>query len=118
MVHPFARPGRVALFAYALALGLALGGCGGPEPATAAGASAPRWRDQTSKSQQLAFMKKVVVPKMEGVFQAHDAKRYGDFGCKTCHGPAGNDPKVFLPKLTMKDGKLTAFSEAPEIAKF
>jgi hypothetical protein len=27
-------------------------------------------------------------------------------------------PKDFLPKLTFKDGKLTAFADKPEISKF
>jgi hypothetical protein len=63
-------------------------------------------------------MKAVVAPRMEKVFQGHDAKRYGDFGCKTCHGPASADPKVFLPKLALKNGEIAAFSEKPEVAKF
>jgi hypothetical protein len=38
--------------------------------------------------------------------------------CKTCHGPAYKEPKEFLPHLTMKDGKITAFAEKPEVSKF
>jgi len=116
MLDPLARPARAGLLACTLALGL---GCGsGAEPLTAAGASAPRWKDQQTKSQELAFMKKIVVPQLSSVFQSYDAKRHEDFGCKTCHGPAAGHPKAFLPKLAMKDGKLAAFSEQPEIAKF
>jgi hypothetical protein len=116
MLEPLARPVRAGLFACALVLGF---GCGsGAEPLTAAGASAPRWKDQQTKSQEIGFMKKVVVPQMSGVFQSYDAKRYEDFSCKTCHGPGAGHPKAFLPKLAMKDGKLAAFSEKPEIAKF
>ena len=66
----------------------------------------------------MAFMKKNIVPAMAPVFQGHDAKRYADFGCATCHGPAYKDPHEFLPHLTLKDGNLTAFKEKPEIAKF
>ncbi len=32
------------------------------------------------------FMKEVVVPKMQPLFQAHDPKEFAEFGCKTCHG--------------------------------
>jgi cytochrome c553 len=70
------------------------------------------------RDQQAAFMKKNVMPNMKPVFQAHDATRYANFSCKTCHGPEFKDPHEYLPKLTMKDGKLTAFAEKPEVAKF
>lgn len=71
-----------------------------------------------TKDQDVAFMKKYVVPEMEPVFKGYDAKRYANFSCKTCHGPKFQKPQEFLPKLTFKDGKLTAFAEHPEIAKF
>jgi hypothetical protein len=71
-----------------------------------------------TKDQQIAFMKKNVVPEMEPVFKGYNAKRYAEFGCKTCHGPKFREPKDFLPKLTFKDGKLTAFADKPEISKF
>lgn len=58
------------------------------------------------------------VPSMASVFQAADATRCTGFGCKTCHGPGFRTPRHYLPKLAMKDGKLTAFAEKPEIAKF
>ena len=63
-------------------------------------------------------MKKYVVPEMEPIFKAYNAKRYEKFGCKTCHGPKFQEPKDYLPKLTFKDGKLTAFADKPEISKF
>jgi hypothetical protein len=63
-------------------------------------------------------MKANVVPRMGAVFKAKDAAHYAAFGCKTCHGPSMKDPKEFLPHLAMKDGKMTAFAEKPEVAKF
>ena len=66
----------------------------------------------------MAFMKKNIVPAMGPVFQGRDATRYADFGCKTCHGPEYKDPHEFLPHLTVKNGKLLAFTEKPAIAKF
>jgi cytochrome c551/c552/predicted small lipoprotein YifL len=76
------------------------------------------WSDAMPKEQQMAFMKQNVLPRMSKVFQAHDATKYADFGCKTCHGPEYKNPHEFLPHLALKDGKMTAFAEKPEIAKF
>jgi hypothetical protein len=76
------------------------------------------WTDGMTKDQEVAFMKKNVVPEMEPVFKTFDAKRYEKFSCKTCHGPKFQVPKDFLPKLTFKDGKITAFASKPEISKF
>ncbi len=97
-------------------------------PAPASSSSAPSgseadavpavWSRTMSKDQQMAYMKKNVAPRMAKVFQSANATRYADFGCKTCHGPEYKDPKEFLPALTMKGGKLTAFADKPEIAKF
>jgi hypothetical protein len=97
-----------------------------PKPAeTAAAPEAPPsspahdvWKEGMTKDQQIAFMKKNVVPEMEPVFKGYNAKRYAEFGCKTCHGPKFKEPKDYLPKLTFKDGKLTAFADKPEISKF
>jgi hypothetical protein len=99
-----------------------------PKPAeTAAAPAAPEappppahdiWSDGFTKDQAVAFMKKNVVPEMEPVFKGYDAKRYEKFSCKTCHGPKYQVPKDFLPKLTFKDGKITAFASKPEISKF
>jgi hypothetical protein len=107
-----------------------------PEPAPSATAEAPKptetaaapeappppahdvWKEGMTKDEEIAFMKKNVVPEMGPVFKGYNAKRYAEFGCKTCHGPKFKEPKDYLPKLTFKDGKITAFAEKPEIAKF
>jgi mono/diheme cytochrome c family protein len=73
------------------------------------------WKEATTKEQQIAYMKANVVAPMAKVFQASDTKRYADFGCMTCHGPKFLEPKAFLPKLTMKNGKFVA---KPETVKF
>lgn len=78
---------------------------------------ADAWSDGFTKEQKVAFMKTHVSPRMAKVFQAGDAKRHAEFGCKTCHG-AGKAPQEHLPKLTMKDGKLTCFAEKPDVSKF
>lgn len=111
-----------------ITVGLFLSACAGsaPQPTTpestapvAAEPSAPEaWSDDLSQAQKAAFMKAYVVPGMAPLFQAFDATKHADFGCATCHGPEGKDPKAFLPKLIFKDNQLTAFAEQPEMAKF
>jgi hypothetical protein len=76
------------------------------------------WTKDMTKDQEVAFMKKNVVPEMEPVFKGYDAKMFDKFSCKTCHGPAFKDPHMFLPKLTFKDGKITSFEKKPAISKF
>jgi mono/diheme cytochrome c family protein len=85
--------------------------------ATAAAAEPATWKETTSKDQKLAYMKAKVLPAMAKVMAPEGSKR-PDVTCKTCHGPNYADPKTFLPKLTMKDGKITAFAEKPEVANF
>jgi hypothetical protein len=93
----------------------------GTASAAASGTLAPTpaaWSDDLPKDQKQAFMQVHVLPRMSKVFQASNPQHYGDFGCKTCHGPMWKEPKDYLPKLSMKDGKLTAYSERPAVAKF
>jgi len=88
-------------------------------PESAGPASAPAaWRDDMSKEEKGAFMKAKVAPRLGAVFQAADANRYAKFGCVTCHGPKFQTPKDYLPKLTMKGGKITAFADKPQVAQF
>ncbi|HEY3254589.1 MAG TPA: hypothetical protein VGJ91_11595, partial [Polyangiaceae bacterium] len=96
-----------------------------PKPAETAAApeAAPPahdvWTEGMTKDQEVAFMKKNVVPEMGPIFKAYDAKRYAEFSCKTCHGPKFKLPKDFLPKLTFsKEGKLVSPADEPAIAKF
>jgi hypothetical protein len=129
---------QIAALGSTLAFAAACGGPPGPAapttPAQAAAVATPNttpaaaptaevalptsWSKDMTKDQQMAFMKKNILPAMGPVFQAHDATKYADFSCKTCHGPEYKNPHDYLPKLTMKDGKMTAFAEKPEIAKF
>ena len=81
--------------------------------------SAPTaWSDDMPKQDKGAFMKLKVAPRLGAVFRAADANRYANFGCGTCHGPKFQLPKDFLPKLTLKDGKITAFADKPQVAQF
>jgi cytochrome c551/c552 len=91
-----------------------------PAPAASAPAAGASnvWRADFTMDQQIAFMKTNVVPHMGPVFQAANAKRYADFGCKTCHGPNGKPPPEFLPHLTLQGGKMTCFVQNPDVSKF
>ena len=50
-----------------------------------------------SDKQKGEFMKKKVVPAMAKTFQEFDAKKYADFGCKTCHGKGADDHSFKMP---------------------
>lgn len=76
------------------------------------------WKDAADGKQKGLFMKAKVLPKMKEIFQAHDAKKFAEVTCKTCHGPEHKNPKEFLPKLTFKGGKFTAEKEKPAMFKF
>lgn len=83
-----------------------------PAASSAAPVAVPSaWSKDLSKEQKVAFMKAVVMPKMEKVFKDYDAKAYAEVGCGTCHGKPPKDPHEALPKLTFKKGKITAFDD-------
>ena len=53
--------------------------------------------EQMDHAARLAHMTAVVEPKMKQSFQAHDAERFADFGCATCHGPGVEDGTYAMP---------------------
>ena len=71
------------------------------------------------RDQQFQHMKTVIRPTMGKLFADFDATKYGDFGCKGCHGEKKEDPHKVLPKLTLSgDGFKKLFAEKPAIMKF
>ncbi len=113
---------RVSHTPFSLLAVLALAACGGSEPAatTAAAAAAPGTAfGAMTKDQKLNHMKTVIQPTMGGLFKTFDGKKYGDFGCGTCHGEKKEDPHKALPKLKLSgDGFKKLSAEKPEIMKF
>ncbi|HEY4159251.1 MAG TPA: hypothetical protein VGM29_14180 [Polyangiaceae bacterium] len=93
-----------------------------PAPSTSAAPAEPAapaaWADDLPVDQKKAFMKAVVMPRMSKVFQAFNADHYKDFSCHTCHGQKFSLTQEALPKLTFAGGKMTAFKDKPEVAKF
>jgi hypothetical protein len=72
-----------------------------------------------TKEQKLDHMKTVVMPTMKKVFQEHDAQKYADFGCKTCHGDKKQDPRQVQHELTLSgDGFEKLMASKPEMTKF
>jgi hypothetical protein len=64
--------------------------------------------DKLEHDQRIAFMKQKVVPTMKPIFQNHDAKKFAEFGCKTCHGEQAKEghfdmPNPKLSKLNFAD---------------
>ena len=64
--------------------------------------------EDLDQDQRAQFMKEKVVPAMEPIFKNHDAKKYAEFGCVTCHGEQAKQghfdmPNPDLPKLLFKD---------------
>jgi hypothetical protein len=53
--------------------------------------------DSLDHDQRIQFMKEKVVPTMEPLFKNHDATKYADFGCKTCHGEGAKEGKFDMP---------------------
>jgi hypothetical protein len=64
--------------------------------------------EKLDPGQKAQFMKEKVVPAMTPLFQNHDAKKFAQFGCETCHGKGVKDhhfdmPNKELPKLVVKE---------------
>jgi len=64
--------------------------------------------EKLDQEQRIEFMKQKVVPVMKPIFQNHDATKYAEFGCVTCHGEQAKQghfdmPSPHLPKLDFKD---------------
>ena len=88
-------------------------------PAAASAPAAAMPFKAMTHDQQLAHMKTVIQPTMGKLFTAFDGKKYGDFGCGTCHGAKKEDPHKALPKLTLSgDGFKKLAAEKPAIMKF
>lgn len=81
-----------------------------------------RW-DELSVGDKTTYMIEVVEPKMRAAFEEHDAERFADFGCATCHGAGADDgtyamPNPALPHLREKGFYKEHRKATPEITKF
>lgn len=71
----------------------------------------PKFDDMTHE-QKMALMKDVVLPKATTLLQEHDAKKFADVKCATCHGPGAKDGKFDMP-----NPKLPKLDSTDEFAK-
>lgn len=74
-------------------------GSGDGEETTAAtepGAPGVAWADK-NRQQRMETMGLVVFPSMKEAFAGHDAERFGDFKCQTCHGDDAKDVDYKMP---------------------
>src|SRR5262245_1881633 len=90
----------------AMACGPKTGGGGGGGGATGVLPDVPF--EQFNQDQKIQFMKQTVMPTMKPLFQGHDAGKFKNFGCKTCHGPDADQgqfhmPNDHLPKLNFSN---------------
>jgi hypothetical protein len=126
--------GMSFVFAGSLLFAVACGGsqpavdapppAGGEEAAPETPAPPPTkpFHDLTQE-EKFEVMKKVVVPTMKPLFQAHDAEKFKDFGCVTCHGPRAKQgkfdmPNPELPKLKFADNLKHHQEKTPAMLTF
>ncbi len=108
------------------------GGSTTPEPSTESGGGgetetpppveeAKTWSDMDRQA-RMEYMGTVVYPRMKTEFQGHDAERFGEFTCASCHGEDKEDVDFKMPNdLTPlpTEGTMEAATEMDaEIAKF
>lgn len=79
----------------ALSLLLLLPACKVGKATTVAGHE-QRW-DELPRADKMAYMVDVVEPQMREAFQAHDATRFAEFDCATCHGEGASDGSFAMP---------------------
>lgn len=53
--------------------------------------------------ERMQHMGAVVMPRLQAVFEAHDAKRFADFGCVTCHGEGARDGSFEMPNPNLAE---------------
>jgi hypothetical protein len=71
-------------------------------------AGPPKPFGEMSVQEQKDYMMELVMPIMQGHFQAFDDDMYAEFGCPTCHGPEPDErdfkmPDAALPSLPAPD---------------
>lgn len=129
-MRPMKRSNSIQL-AFVILSGVTALGCGGGKSSTKAtpveeavvGPPQVAWKDM-KKNQKAKFMEKVVVPKMQPLFVAFDAKKFENFSCETCHGGGAEDGTYEMPNPdiealpTTPEGFGKLMQDKPEWLKF
>jgi hypothetical protein len=74
-----------------------------------------------SHDDKVKFMKTKVMPAMKPLFQKLDAKEFGAFTCKTCHGKNPRKTKYKMPNpelLALDFAAIKAGKEDPKMVEF
>ncbi len=79
------------------------------------------WADMDHE-ERMEHMGAVVMPRMQAVFEGHDAERFSTFGCATCHGSGASDgsfamPNPALPELDAANLYKKHRKESPDMVK-
>jgi hypothetical protein len=61
-----------------------------------AGGAAVAW-PQMNHEQKMEYMEHTVMPEMRRMFQEHDAQRFANFTCRTCHGANAREVNFHMP---------------------
>jgi hypothetical protein len=114
-------PARSLTFALTLMLPPLLGACGAHGKTGIPEGSEKAWADM-DHDERMAHMGEVVMPRMQAVFEGHDAERFSTFGCATCHGGGASDgsfemPNPGLPQLDAANLYKKHRKESPEMVK-
>ena len=77
--------------------------------------------DKLSHEDKIKFMKQKVMPTMKPLFQKFDAKEFGNFTCKTCHGKDPPKKKYEMPNAELPAldfDAIKAGKEDPKMVEF
>ena len=117
MLSPMPLPRSLPLCLFALAC-LACG----PKGKVEVPEGADKLWSEMDHGERMQHMGAVVMPRVRPVFQAHDAERFADFSCATCHGSGADRgdfamPNPDLPKLYTANFYKKHRKEHPDIVK-
>lgn len=114
-------PARSLTLTLSLLSLLSLSACGAHGKTGIPEGSEKPWA-QMDDSERMAHMGAVVMPRMQAIFEGHDAERFSTFGCATCHGSGASDgnfemPSTSLPQLDAANLYKKHRKESPDMVK-
>jgi len=93
------RASNLARFA-ALTCLLLLPACG-PQGQTGIPENQTKPWAELDEDERMQHMAAVVLPNMQAVFQGHDAARFADFSCATCHDSGATSGDFSMPSASL-----------------
>ena len=74
--------------------------------------------DNLTDAEKAAYMASDVLPRMQAVFQDHDATAYADFSCTTCHVAGSADGSYVMPDPGLPPLREDAFPYEDDVGIF